>query len=352
MASILPSTSLTSLLTILLSPIFFAVLWHLSTTSSQFSSTHLRGKRICLLIAHPDDEAMFFSPTVIALTNPHLGNHVKILCLSTGTEAPFPPPSGCPLASLLSTPSHSATRLLTRFSGNADGLGSTRKSELIRSALHLGLRKPSDVFIIDDPARFPDSMSTTWSASEISSLLSSAFVPSSPSSTNTSTSSSRSSTKKKKGSETEAEQPPTATIDTLITFDRSGISHHPNHISLHSGALDFLRTLMRGREAWRCPVDLYTLTTTSLLRKYTFVMDAPVTMIVGAVENLFLRGKGKKGKGREEGERLLFVSGLREYWRGRGAMVNEHRSQMVWFRWGWVAVGRYMVVNDLKREGV
>ena len=44
----------------------------------------LRGKRICLLIAHPDDEAMFFAPTVLALTRPELGNHVRILCLSTG----------------------------------------------------------------------------------------------------------------------------------------------------------------------------------------------------------------------------------------------------------------------------
>lgn len=47
----------------------------------------LRNKRICLLIAHPDDEAMFFAPTVLALTRPETGNHVKILCLSTGTAS-------------------------------------------------------------------------------------------------------------------------------------------------------------------------------------------------------------------------------------------------------------------------
>ncbi len=45
----------------------------------------LQNKRICLLIAHPDDEAMFFAPTVLALTRPETGNHVKILCLSSGT---------------------------------------------------------------------------------------------------------------------------------------------------------------------------------------------------------------------------------------------------------------------------
>lgn len=79
----------------------------------------LRGKRICLLIAHPDDEAMFFAPTVLALTRPELQNHVKILCLS---------------------------------SGDAAGLGETRKKELTKSGLVLGLRKPEDVFVVDNPA--------------------------------------------------------------------------------------------------------------------------------------------------------------------------------------------------------
>lgn len=44
----------------------------------------LENKRICLLIAHPDDEAMFFAPAVLGLTRPETGNHVKILCLSSG----------------------------------------------------------------------------------------------------------------------------------------------------------------------------------------------------------------------------------------------------------------------------
>lgn len=46
----------------------------------------LRNKRICLLIAHPDDEAMFFGPTVVALTRRETGNQVKILCLSSGSS--------------------------------------------------------------------------------------------------------------------------------------------------------------------------------------------------------------------------------------------------------------------------
>lgn len=90
-------------------------LYTVGVASTRFPT--LRNRRICLLIAHPDDEAMFFAPTMLALTRPELGNHVKILCLS---------------------------------SGDAAGLGATRKRELVKSGLVLGLRKGEDVYVVDD----------------------------------------------------------------------------------------------------------------------------------------------------------------------------------------------------------
>lgn len=76
------------LLVTALVPILLVVLWTISSTSGSLHFTSslpkLYNKRICLLIAHPDDEAMFFSPTVLALTRPELENHLKILCLSSG----------------------------------------------------------------------------------------------------------------------------------------------------------------------------------------------------------------------------------------------------------------------------
>jgi hypothetical protein len=71
-------------LTILTLPFVAIACWlyTVSVTKSRFPK--LTNKRICLLIAHPDDEAMFFAPTLLALTEPALGNHVKILCLSSG----------------------------------------------------------------------------------------------------------------------------------------------------------------------------------------------------------------------------------------------------------------------------
>lgn len=62
-----------------------------TVSTIQMRFPQLRKKRICLLIAHPDDEAMFFAPTVLALTRPDTGNHVKILCLSSGGFTSFAP---------------------------------------------------------------------------------------------------------------------------------------------------------------------------------------------------------------------------------------------------------------------
>ena len=79
-----------------LAPVLLLLFSTLSSTSPKnpFPFTRsfpiITNKRICLLIAHPDDEAMFFSPTLLALTEPELGNHVKILCLSTGISTICP----------------------------------------------------------------------------------------------------------------------------------------------------------------------------------------------------------------------------------------------------------------------
>lgn len=71
------------------------------------------GDHLLLVIAHPDDECMFFTPTLTG----RLAPRVSVLCLS---------------------------------SGNADNLGSTRKLELVHSCAHFGI-PPSNVDIIDHP---------------------------------------------------------------------------------------------------------------------------------------------------------------------------------------------------------
>jgi LmbE family N-acetylglucosaminyl deacetylase len=65
-------------------PLLIVAGWLYTVGATKGRFPLLKNKRICLLIAHPDDEAMFFAPALLALTNPVSGNHVKILCLSSG----------------------------------------------------------------------------------------------------------------------------------------------------------------------------------------------------------------------------------------------------------------------------
>ena len=224
-------------------------------------------------------------------------------------------------------PSHHALTTTSSPTGNADGLGETRKKELAESGLILGLRKPDDVYVVDKP-EFPDSMTTTWDSTAISTLLCSAFAPGLARSRSTDT-------------------PPTASIDVLITFDAGGVSGHPNHISLYHGAKAFVAALVAGKSGWAPPVDLYTLTTVPTARKYSAFLDVLATLASWAV------GADKKDKKHPGG--LVFLNGLAGHggvttaWK---AMISAHKSQMVWFRYGWISLSRYMYINDLRLEKI
>lgn len=223
--------------------------------------------------------------------------------------------------------------------GDADGLGEVRKKELIKSGLQLGVSVREDILVIEDkyaismtarhdttltmPRNFPDSMTVTWHPRLISNLLTSAFAP--------------------KMASISSKEAPEATIDVLITFDNGGVSGHPNHKSLYHGAHTFLKALVHRHTGWECPIKLYTLTTTSIFRKYLGLLDAPAT-IIGAIVR-------KKEIGAFPTP-LLVVSSPVGYRRAQGAMTTAHESQMRWFRWGWITLSRYMVINDLKREKV
>ncbi|KAL8865840.1 MAG: hypothetical protein Q9174_006665 [Haloplaca sp. 1 TL-2023] len=286
------------LYTILAIPILISTIWLFTANLSRNINPQFTKKSICLLIAHPDDEAMFFSPTVLALTAPHLGNHLKILCLSNG---------------------------------NADGLGQVRERELMASAEMLGLRSRNDVLVLDSPD-FVDGMNIKWDVEKVADILRQAF------------------SQQEQRNENSSKDAPTTSINVLITFDRFGVSGHPNHVSLFHGAKAWLSGMMKEKQGWRCPVDLYTLTSTSIARKYISFLDAPMTMLLGFFGGVKAsRSSSSKGEGRRQ---ALFISDIRQWRQGQKAMTKAHKSQMRWFRWGWITFGRYMVVNDLKRETI
>jgi len=44
----------------------------------------LENKDILMVIAHPDDEVMFFGPTLVGVLKPEHKNKVAVLCMSNG----------------------------------------------------------------------------------------------------------------------------------------------------------------------------------------------------------------------------------------------------------------------------
>ena len=177
-------------------------------------------------------------------------------------------------------------------------------------------------------------MSKEWSALDIAALLNAHFLK--PTAKG----------KREAASATAGKDaPPATTIDALITFDASGVSGHVNHRSLYHGAFAWVQGLVKGRSGWEGPVALYTLSSVNIARKYVGLLDAPGT----AISSVF-RSFGSRR--RDVPNRVAFLNDAGQYWKARGAMTTAHKSQMVWFRWGWITVGRYMYVNDLKRVNV
>jgi N-acetylglucosaminylphosphatidylinositol deacetylase len=129
--------------------------------------------------------------------------------------------------------------------------------------------------------------------------------------------------------------------DVIVTFDESGVSYHPNHRSLYHGARSFVKSLVQdGSEP---PVQLYSLASVNVLRKYMSILDAPASVL----STVF----SKKDRGAHPSP-LFIVSGLGGYRKAQLAMTTAHRSQMVWFRWFWISLSRYMMINVLTRENV
>jgi N-acetylglucosaminylphosphatidylinositol deacetylase len=105
--------------------IFIILLAALFFSSKEFSK-ELKGKRIMIVTAHPDDEVMFFTPFI----NYFKHFDISLLCLSNG---------------------------------NAEGLGKVREKELEKACKYLGVKR----FEVFDSPLLPDGMDKHWDPEEI-----------------------------------------------------------------------------------------------------------------------------------------------------------------------------------------
>lgn len=171
---------------------------------------------VLLVTAHPDDEAMFFGPTIARMRR--LGHTVHILCLSTGN---FEGPWHCHYRGTAANRSARFTWIL--------GLGGVRRAEMAVACKVMGV----ECTVVNDPS-LQDGPNEVWSLQLLSRHIGTGIARTG--------------------------------ADTLVTFDDRGVSGHPNHIAVGAGAE--LAVVESGGG-----VKVLYLETTTLLRKFSGPLD-------------------------------------------------------------------------------
>lgn len=212
--------------------------------------------RVLLVIAHPDDECMFFGPTVLGLLQRKC--ELYILCLSNG---------------------------------NYYSQGSERKEELRSSCLSLGI--PSENLIIVQHSNMPDDPECMWNSNLVGRIVQK-YVK-------------------------------CLGIDSVITFDQSGVSGHLNHIAVHKGVVGILK-----KDLAPAGCRLFVLESVNKLRKYVGLLDVPLSYLLS--EHAYVLPWSTVS--------LVKVA------------LRKHKSQMLWFRHLYSYFSRYMVINTLSEVTV
>lgn len=208
-------------------------------------------KRVLLVISHPDDECMFFGPTVLSMTrNPSVT--LFVLCMSNGDYRKE---------------------------------GQTRKTELYNACQILGVLEQNITVLSYTKLR--DDPSLRWRDEIVSEVVLHTIE--------------------------------SQDIDTVITFDRHGVSGHKNHCALYT-AMAFL--CLENRIPAGCRV--FALRSVTMLRKYSSILDVPMSFLLTPS--------------------AAYVSGPKRWMILRRAM-QAHCSQYVWFRKLYMMFSRFTLIN-------
>ncbi|GAA99582.1 uncharacterized protein L969DRAFT_16885 [Mixia osmundae IAM 14324] len=118
-------------------------------------------------------------------------------------------------------------------------------------------------------------------------------------------------------------------IDTIVTFDSGGVSGHINHRAVSAAAVALAK--QEGAP------NVYTSATVNVLRKYSALLDLPLTSLAFVPRFLTLS---------DSNNHALLVGTFSQYLAARKAF-HSHKSQMVWDRYLYMLVSRYMYFNTL-----
>jgi N-acetylglucosaminylphosphatidylinositol deacetylase len=241
----------------------------------------IQNSTVYYIIGHPDDEVMFFSPSIIELLKPKYNNLIKLICFSNGNSLD-------------------------------DSLGKIRSQELYHSGRILGIEQ-KNIEILN----YQDGMNVTWDSIKICQSL-----------------------KKLIGTNHQNL--------VLITFDAQGVSNHINHVSLYHGSLKFFNTYYK-----KSTNKLYLLKSLNFLEKYSFTLLTNIELFFNHLSaslfsnllNLNINVSFYQNLANKSS--IKFYSDLNMLSISYAAMCYGHFSQMVWFRYAWLILSRYLTYNHL-----
>ncbi|KAI5461825.1 putative glycan biosynthesis protein [Mariannaea sp. PMI_226] len=231
-------------------------------------------KNLLIVTAHPDDECLFFSPSILGVLDRNPTVKGGLLVMSTG---------------------------------NNYGIGDTRKQELLGSCRALRIDQ-SRCIALDHPD-LQDNPVAWWNASTIQSIL--------------------------------QEYIQEWDIDAIITFDEGGVSGHINHRAVSAAVSEYVLANQKAPAT-------YLLVTTTLLRKYTFLLDLPLTALSFTwriISAIFFPAKAADSR---YTTKALAVNTWHRYSLTRKAF-SSHDSQYSWDRHLYMIMSRYVWFNDLRR---
>ncbi|ANB14552.1 Gpi12p [Sugiyamaella lignohabitans] len=264
-------------------------IWSIITRTIPYGAPFdLTNKNITFLISHPDDEVMFFGPSLALLTIPEFNNTVSIVSLS---------------------------------SGNSEGLGATRKIELARSAWYFAI-PPSRLFVVENEEDFPDSMEAAWDPKLISDVLGDI-----PAISNTD------------AIVTFDSQGVSAHTNHIATGKGASL-YVQEHSDVGLWKLETVSIYRKYLMFFDAFISYYAV---PWVRKvHEQIYDSEWAAKYDLLKHI--------PEPTAEPVRASIISRQVQFTQAKSAMIKAHESQMKWYRHGWVIFSRYMIVNDLIKE--
>ncbi|KAK1756421.1 putative deacetylase LmbE-like domain-containing protein [Echria macrotheca] len=234
----------------------------------------LAASNLLIVTAHPDDECLFFAPSILGVLDRNKDITGGLLALSTG---------------------------------NNYGIGDLRRKELAGSCRALGIHEQRCIAM--DHPELQDNPKVWWNTELVAKIVHEHVLK--------------------------------WKVDAIITFDEGGVSGHINHRAVSAAVSHYAATHPDAPVA-------YTLTTTSLPRKYTLLGDMPLTALPFLWRILEALSFPTHSADPKDGVRALVANSWHRYQLTREAFA-QHPSQYTWDRHLYMILSRYVWFNDLKR---